>query len=168
MNILSVIGNFLGNPLVVTFALCLLGSLSVAIVMRFFVKQILNKVDEYISAKHPDDKIGAIYLAIKSFLYTATAFVLTAVVLSMLMHVCEFPYENNKWLSFLYFIPMLALQFFFDRKMKRLACLMFGLPYDTPDDDDEEKEDKPKKQKIHYKKVPYTVDEEGNEVPVDD
>ena len=167
MNILSVIGNFLGNPLVVTFALCLLGSLSVAIVMRFFVKQILNRVDDYISAKHPDDKVGAIYLAVKSFLYTAIAFVLTAVVLSMLMHVCTFPYDNNAWLSFLYFIPMLALQFFFDRKMKRLACIMFGLPYEK-EDEDEEKEEKPKKQKIHYKKVPFTVDEEGNEVPVND
>lgn len=157
---------FLGHELVLTFALCLLGSLSVAIVMRFFVKQVLGKVDDYIKTKHPDDKVSAIYTAVKSFLYTGIAFVLTGVVLAMLMHVCAFPYGNNVWLSFLYFIPMLALQYFFDRKMKRLACIMFGLPYEGESSDDEE-EEKPKKKKVHYKRVAFTLDEEGNEVPVE-
>ena len=161
-NVLS----FLGTDSVMTLALCLMGSLSVAIVMRFFVKPILTKVDEYIATKDQSDKVVAIYNAVKSAVYTLIAFALTAGVLVMLMKVCVFPYENSPWLAFLYFIPMVALQFFFDKSMKKIACKMFGLPY--PHEEDEEEQPKPKKQKIHYKKVAYTIDDDGNEVAVDD
>ena len=157
--------SFLGTDLVMTLALCLMGSLSVAIVMRFFIKPILAKVDEYIATKDPADKVVAIYSAIKSALYTAIAFLLTLGVLAMLMKVCVFPYGNTPWLAFLYFIPMVALQFFFDKSMKKIACKMFGLPY--PHEEEEEEQPKPKKQKIHYKKVAYTIDDDGNEVAID-
>ena len=158
--------SFLGTDAVMTFALCLMGSLSVAIVMRFFVKPILSKVDEYIASKDQSEKSVAIYKAVKSALYTLVAFILTLGVLSMLMKVCVFPYDNSPWLAFLYFIPMLALQFFFDKSMKKIACKMFGLPY--PEEEEEEEQPKPKKQKIHYKKVAYTIDDDGNEVALDD
>lgn len=156
---------FLGTDSVMTFVLCLMGSLSVAIVMRFFVKPILSKVDEYIANKDQSEKVVAIYNAVKSAIYTVIAFVLTFGVLAMLFKVCVFPYNNSPWLAFLYFIPMLALQFFFDKSMKKIACKMFGLPY--PVEDEEQEEEKPKKQKIHYKKVAYTIDDDGNEVVVE-
>jgi hypothetical protein len=155
--------SFLGTDAVMTFALCLMGSLSVAIVMRFFVKPILSKVDEYIASKDQSEKSVAVYNAVKSAIYTLVAFTLTAGVLGMLMKVCTFPYDNTPWLAFLYFIPMVALQFFFDKSMKKIACKMFGLPFPQ----DEEEEEKPKKQKILYKKVAYTIDADGNEVAID-
>lgn len=154
---------FLGTDAVMTFVLCLMGSLSVAIVMRFFVKPILSKVDEYIANKDQSEKVVAIYNAVKSAIYTVIAFVLTLGVLTMLFKVCVFPYDNSPWLAFLYFIPMLALQFFFDKSMKKIACKMFGLPIE----DEEQEEEKPKKQKIHYRKVAYTIDDDGNEVVVE-
>lgn len=156
--------SFLGTDAVMTFVLCLMGSLSVAIVMRFFVKPIFSKVDEYIASKDQSDKSVAVYTAIKSALYTAIATVLTLVVLTMLFKVCKFPYDNCPWLAFLYFIPMLALQFFFDKSMKKIACTLFGLPLPV---EEEHEEEKPKKQKIRYKKVAYTIDDDGNEVAVE-
>ena len=44
-----------------TFAMCVLASVCVAIVMRFFIKTCLVVLDKYIEKKHPSDKVMAIY-----------------------------------------------------------------------------------------------------------
>lgn len=164
--ILFVFAGIFGNDIAVTFGLCLLGTISVAIAMRFFIKPILQKLDDYFKTKVTSEKAQAVYGVVKSAIYTGFAFILTATTLGMLYKVCKFPYNNSPFLCWLYFIPMFALQWFFDAKMKRLACRIFGLKCDSSIEEEEDIP-KPKKPKIKYKKVAYTVDDDGNEVPLD-
>lgn len=146
--------------LVITVGMCFLASLCVAIVMRFFVKMIFVKLDEFISTK--TDKEKAIYATVKSALLTAFAFVLTAFALSRLMKICVFPADNSKALAIFYFIPMVALQYFLDTHMKRLACKAFGLPFEEKEKE-AKKEEKIKKFKIDG--VWYIKDVNGQLVP---
>lgn len=157
---------FIKQDLVVTTFVCVLASFCVGFVMRFFVKTALVKLDDYVYGKHTDDKTLALYQTIKSIVYVVLAGILTAFALHRLMAICPFPMDNSKALAMFYFIPMFALQWFFDAHMKKIACKVFGLPYDGSD----EKEERPVKEpkpKYHTKKVKYIIDEEGNEVPVE-
>lgn len=158
--------SFFESDLVVTFAMCLLASLGVAIIMRFFVKTVFIKLNEYFKSRGKDDKFFAIYNTIKAVLYLVIACVLTCIALSKLMSVCVFPADNSRALAIFYFVPMLALQFFFDKHMKKIAYKMFGIECD--EEVQEEVPAKEKKPRVHYKKVAYTLDDEGNEVPVED
>lgn len=131
--------------LVITVGMCFLASLCVAIVMRFFVKPVAVKLDEFIAKK--GEKAQAIYATVKGVVLTLLACLLTGIVLSRLMKVCVFPADNNRALAMFYYIPMLALQFFLDTHMKRLCCKVFGLPYEEKEKE-EKKEEKVKKFKI--------------------
>lgn len=159
--------SFIQSDYVVTFAMCVLASLGVAIIMRFFVKTAFIKLDEYFKSRGKDDKFLAIYNTCKAIAYLVIAGVLTIIALSKLMNVCVFPAENSRALSIFYFLPMFALQFFLDKHMKKIACHLFGIEYEKDDEEKEEKPVKEKKPKVHYKKVAYTLDDEGNEVPVE-
>ena len=151
--------NVIPADLVITVGMCFLASLCVAIVMRFFVKIIFVKLDEFISTK--TDKEKAIYGTVKSALLTAFAFCFTAFALSRLMKICVFPADNNKALAIFYYIPMLALQYFLDVHMKPLAYKAFGLPYDKKEE--AKKEEKIKKFKIDG--IWYIKDVNGQLVP---
>ena len=148
------------NDYLVTLAMCILACLGVAIVMRFFVKTALVQLDKYIESKHPSDKVLAIYKTVKAIVYCLIAFALTAYALGKLMSVCPFPADNNRALAMFYIVPMYALQWFLDAHMKKLACRLFGLEYDGTEE--------VKQKKVYTKKVQYTLDDEGNEVPVED
>lgn len=161
--------SFFEQDYVATVSLCLLACLSVAIVMRFFVKQCLRTADEYFSKKaEQDSKAVVIFNTVKSCVYTLTACTLTAIALGMLMKVCKFPCENSLSLVPFYYVPMLAVQWFLDKHMKKLACSLFKIDCEAdPETDEEPAPAKPKKVKVHYKKVAYTLDEDGNEVLVE-
>lgn len=160
------IGRFLGNEAVVTVSLCILACVSVAIVMRFFVKPIFRSVDDYMKKKYEElSKTSCVYASIKSVVYTAVAFVLTGIALAMLMKVCVFPVDNSPFLAWLYFIPMVALQYFLDRNMKRLANRAFGL---EDEDGHEEAEEKVRPPRIYTEKARYTIDEEGRKVYINE
>lgn len=148
-----------------TFAMCVLASVCVAIVMRFFIKTCLVVLDKYIEKKHPSDKVMAIYKTVKAVAYFLIAGILVGYALSKLMSVCYFPADNNRALAMFYFIPMYALQWFLDAHMKKIACKMFGLEYDG--DEGSSPIIKEAKPKVFTKKVKYTVDDEGNEIPVE-
>lgn len=139
----------------VTIGLCFLASLCVAIIMRFFVKTALTKVEEYMTGKfHEGDKALAIYKTVKSYALLCIACVITLVFLKKLFAVATFPCENNKALLFFYFVPMFALQFFLDTHMKKLACKAFGLPFE--EEPKEEKVVKPRIYKIDGEKLSKT------------
>lgn len=161
----------LSNDAVATVSLCILASLVVALIMRFFVKKVFEGTDSYIKANYEEaSKIAGIYASVKSVIYTATAFVLTGFALAMLFKVCKFPFDNSVYLSWLYFTPMVFLQFLFDKNLKALACKWFGIDVKGIDDDEETEEEKPKKvrkPKVYTRKVKYTYDAEGNEVTLD-
>lgn len=169
--VFNLILQFLSNDAVATVCLCILASLSVALLMRFFVKKVFEGTDKYIKATYEEaSKIAGIYASVKSVIYTATAFVLTGIALAMLMKVCKFPFDNSVYLAWLYFIPMVFVQFLFDKNLKALACKWFGIEVKGIDDDEETEEEKPKKvrkPKVYTRKVKYTIDEEGNEVTLD-
>ena len=141
----------------VTLAMCVLACLSVGIVMRFFVKTALRYLDKFIKSKHPDDKVMAIYKTVKAIVYAILGGIFIGIALGKLMAVCPFPMDNNKALAIFYFVPMYALQWFFDAHMRQIANRLFGL-----EDELEEKK------KVYIKKTKYTIDEDGNEVPVED
>ena len=155
------------TDLLITLGLCVIASFCVGFVMRFFVKTCLVKLDAYIKEKHPSDKVAAIYQTVKSISYFLIAAILVAFVLHRLMAICPFPMDNNKALAIFYFIPIFALQWFFDAHMKKIAARIFGLPYNGEDEEKEPKPVKVAKPKVHSRKVYYTIDEEGNEVPVE-
>lgn len=161
------LGAFLGTQTVATLGLCILACLSVAIIMRFFIKPILSNLDEYIVFEENPTKKYCIYNTVKSFAYTAVAFVLTAIALGMLMQVCKFPCNNSPFLAWVYYVPMVALQYFLDKNMKRLADRVFGFK-SAESEDEEEPAPKAKKPKVYTKKIKYTVDADGNEVALDD
>lgn len=154
------------TDLCITLGMCLLASLSVAILMRFFVKPACVKLDEFIASKLVDEKGKAVYATVKAYALTAIACALTIFFLARLMKICVFPADGNKALAPFYFIPMLALQYFFDAHMKRIACKMFGLPYEEDVKTEEVKEPKPEKCKIHG--VWYIKDANGNFVPLEE
>lgn len=162
------IASFLPVDIIVTFAVCVLASLSVAIVMRFIVKTAFLRLNAYIKEKHPSDKVSAIYNTIKSIAYLLIAGALVAFALGKLMAVCTFPADNNKALAMFYFIPMYALQWFLDAHMKKLACKIFGIEYDGKESSGEAKPEKAPKHKVYTRKLRYTLDDEGNEVPVEE
>ena len=168
MTFFEKIASLFPTEYLVTFGMCLLGSLSVAIVMRFVVKTSLVKLDAYIKEKHPSDKVSAIYQTVKAIGYAVLAGILTIIAVYKLMAICPFPAEGNKALTIFYVIPMYALQWFLDAHMKKLACRIFGLEYDGGDEADKpEKEKEARSPKVHTKKVKYYIDEDGNEVPLE-
>lgn len=158
VNLLS----FIQSDLVETIGLCVLASLCVALVVRFF-KLCFAQLDKLAKAKVLSEKFLAIYNTIKAVLYYVVAFVLTAIALGKLMSFCVFPADNAKALAIFYFIPMFYLQFFFDKHLKAIFCKIFGI-----DPNSDEEKPKEKKQKVFSKKIYYTLDDEGNEVPVEE
>ena len=151
------------TDLVVTVGLCFLEALSIAIIMRFFVKPAMKKLDTYMESKvGTDTKAYAVFATIKNYIYLVVAAVLTLVFLLMLMKVAVFPCNNSKALVFLYFIPVFALQFFLDTHMRKLACKCFGFPYEE-EEEETEKVAKPKVYTVAGQK--YTKDENENLVP---
>lgn len=146
-----------------TLAMCVLASFGVAFVMRFFIKTALAQLDKYIETKHPSDKVMAIYKTVKAIVYCVIAGILVGYALGKLMKICTFPADNNKSLAMFYFIPMYALQWFFDAHMKKIACKLFGLDYDGT-----EEITKTNTPKVFTKKVKYTFDADGNEIPVEE
>lgn len=162
--------SLLNKEALTTVGLCVLASLGVAIVMRFFVKPVFLGIDKFINSKYEDGtKVAGIYATVKAIIYTGSAFVLMCLALAQLMKVCTFPLDNSVYLAWLYFVPMYALQFFLDKNMKRIANKVFGLdPVEEPEDEEpEEKPAKPKKVKVYTKKIKYTLDDDGNEVALD-
>lgn len=151
------------TDIVVTTAMCILASLSVAIVMRFFVKPVLIKLDELFANKITSEKAKAIYATIKAFAFVVIAGILTAYCLAKLMTFCTFPANNAKALSFLYYIPMFALQFFLDRHMKKIFCKVFGIPYEETKEAPVEEEPKAPRKRING--VWYIQNENGYWVP---
>ena len=152
--------NKLPLDIIITIGMCIIGCFCVAVVMRFFVKPCLAKLDDYFDNKCKSEKAKAIYHTIKAIGYTLLAFVLTFVALLRLYSVCTFPYDNTKALLPFFLIPMLALQYFFDKHMKNLEYKIFGF-------EPEPAEEKPAKPKVYTKKVQYVLDDDGNEVPVE-
>lgn len=150
-----------------------LAGLCVALVMRFIVKGALKALDEYMETNvEPSNRWYGIYYTVKAFLYSGVAFLLTTFAMSKVFAVCVFPLGNARELFFLYLIPVYALQWVLDKYMKPLAEKWFGIKIEIDENgnvvkpEKAQREPKPKKVKVHTKKVRYTVDENGNEVVI--
>ena len=155
----------LPSDLMVTIGLCLLGSFSVAVVMRFFVKPAFRKLDEYMDSKYDDtSKALAVFRTLKNVFYLALAGLLTAYVVRKLMGVATFPCNNSKELAIFYFIPMFAVQMFLDLNMKKIMYWIFNINYKEDKSEEEQpKEKKPKIYKVDGAK--YIKNEDGQLVP---
>lgn len=153
--------SFIPSELIVTLGLCLLGSFSVAVIMRFFIKPAFCKIDSYMYGKYDEDsKALAVFNTIKNVFYLIIAGVLTLYVVRKLMGICQFPCDNSKELLLFYFIPMFAVQMFLDLNMKKIMYWIFNIKYEDSEKKDEpSKEKKPKIYKIDGEK--YIKDENG-------
>lgn len=163
----------LSSDIANTLMMCCLSALCVALVMRFIVKGALKALDEYVENNvEPSNRLYGIYYTVKAFLYSGIAFALTVFAMSRIFAVCIFPLANAKELFFLYCIPVYALQWVLDKYMKPLAEKWFGIKIEIDEEgnvvkpEKAEKPAKPKKVKVHTKKVKYTVDENGNEIVI--
>lgn len=105
---------------------------------------------------------------LKSIFCMILALVLTGWFLSCLMDALVFPGVKPKALYPAYFLLLYIWQLFVDLKggIKVLWQRFFN-PAPTAREHEPEKE-KPMKRRILVKKVRYTLDDEGNEVPLDE
>ena len=158
--------SFIPRDLIVTIGLCLLGSFSVAVIMRFFIKPAFRKIDSYMYGKYDEtSKALVVFNTCKSVVYLGIAGVLTLYVVHKLMGVAQFPCNNNQELLIFYFIPMFAVQMFLDLNMKKIMYWIFNIKYEEDDNKDEEKQ-KEKKVKIYkIDGAKYVKDENGQLVP---
>lgn len=163
MFVATVIG-YLTSDAMVTLGMCILGCFAVGVIMRFFVKQALRGLDDYMAGEGIDPYKKAVYSGIKGSLYTIIGAGLTLFVLVQLMSHCVFPCDNAKCFAWIYFVAMYLAQRFFDAHLVELANRFLGINITIKEREPRAKRER--KPRVKYKKVKYVLDDNGNEIVV--
>lgn len=124
-----------------------------------------------IEKKNEDDKKKSSTLAtVKAVTSLILAGVLTAWFLKCLMAALDFPGSNPKALYPVYFLLLFLWQLFVDMKggIKALWKTFFTKEPKSAASVEEDPEPKPRKPRVLVKKIRFTIDDEGNEVPLDE